>query len=341
MINCRKLSSFADSLRSIRTTSNTCIVSCLTNFITDVSRSATLNIQARVEPVFEDLKAIFLEFRQSHPDLLVLVAPPMYRLYPEWYHDNLPEILIQFSRVLAPLKPDGFHLLPALAGLTFEDDGVHLTPYAGLRFVVHLFDTSLDVIKSLSEQPPEGVARVGEAARVLEDRVSILEQDNRCLRQEFRLKIAQDSELADFEENVRNECYFVISGLAAVPTGLVGRAWQDHAKGLVQDKIKLILGRDSKIIVVSGLRRDENPVYLVKLESTDDSKRIRDRFGSYFKAGASPLPQVSRACPSGSGTPMPLVSESRSCRLLPPTTRTPTLGPRSRLSTTSPGPSCV
>ena len=51
--------------------------------------------------------------------------------------------------------------------------------------------------------------------------------------------------------------------------------------------------------------------------------------------------QVSRACPSGSGTPMPLASESRSCRPLLPTTRTPTLGPRSRLSTTSLGPSCA
>ena len=59
---------------------------------------------------------------------------------------------------------------------------------------------------------------------------------------------------------------------------------------MVQEKIRLILGRESRIVVVSGLRRDENPVYLVKLESTSDSKSIRLKFGSYFKAGAPPVP---------------------------------------------------
>ena len=284
------MSSFADNLRSIRSTSNSCIISCLTNFLTDVPRSSSLSVQARVEPVLEDVKAVLLEFMEIHPDMLVLVAPPMYRLLPEWYHDHLPEILLQFSKILSPLQKDRVHLLPSFSGSDIESDGVHLTPYAGLKFVVHLFDASLDIVKSLAAPLPEGVARVGELSRVLEDRVSVLEQDSRHYRQEFQLKTARDSELADFEENLRNECYFVISGLPQVPSGLVGRAWQEHAKGLVQDKIKLILGRESRIVVVSGLRRDENPVYLVKLESVDNSKRIRDKFGSYFKAGAPAVP---------------------------------------------------
>ena len=58
--------------------------------------------------------------------------------------------------------------------------------------------------------------------------------------------------------------------IAPVPSDLVGRAWQDFAKTLVQDKIRLILGRESQIIIVSGLRRDDKPVFLVKLESADD-----------------------------------------------------------------------
>ena len=104
------------------------------------------------------------------------------------------------------------------------------------------------------------------------------------------MKTAVDSELADFEENVRNECYFVIAGLPPLASDLFGRAWQTQAKAMVQSKIKLLLGRESPIVVVSGLRRDKNPIYLVKLESADDSKRIRDRFGSSFKANGTPLP---------------------------------------------------
>ena len=290
IISCRKVSNLADSLRSIRATSNSCIISCITNFLTDLSSRSKANVQSRVEPVFEDVRAALSDYREANPDMLVLVAPPMYRAQPEWYHDNLSEILQLFSKILSPLRSQTLQLLPGFAGVDLEDDGVHLTAYAGLKFVVHLFDSSLDAIKSLTSPVPEGLARVSEVSRVLEDRVSVLEQDQSLLRHEFQLKSARDSELADFEENVRNECYFVISGLPQVPTDLVGRAWQDHAKGLVQDKIKLILGRESKIVVVSGLRRDENPVYLVKLESVDDSKRIRDKFGSAFKAGAAPLP---------------------------------------------------
>ena len=291
IISCRKVSNLADCLRSVRTASNSCIVSCITNFLTDISsRSSSSNIQSRVEPVLETIRDVVTTFCQTNPDMLVLLSPPMYRLQPEWYRNNLPEILIQFSKVLTPLRSLGVHMLPSFSGTDLEDDGVHLTPYAGLKFVVHLFDASLDVIKSIASPVPDGLARVGEVSRVLEDRVSVLEQDNRHLRGEFQLKMARDSELQDFEENVRNECYFVISGLEPVPSDLVGRAWQDHAKGLVQDKIRIILGRESKIIVVSGLRRDEKPVYLVKLESVSDSKLIRDKFGSHFKAGASPLP---------------------------------------------------
>ena len=290
VISCKKLSLFADSLRTIRSTSNSCIISCLTNFIADVSSRSSSNIQSRIEPTLEEIRTVISEFCQLNPDLLVLAAPPMYRLKPEWYRDNLSEILLQFSKVMSPLRSRNFHLLPTFSGIDLEDDRVHLTPYSGLKFVVHLFDSSLDVIKSMTEPVPEKLSRVGEAARVLEDRVSVLEQDHRLMRQEFSLKIARDSELADFEENSRNECYFVISGLPPVPSELVGRQWQDYAKGMVQGKIRVILGRESRIIVVSGLRRDENPVFLVKLESVSDSKMIRDKFGSFFKAGAPPVP---------------------------------------------------
>ena len=290
VITCRKLSTLSDSLRSVRSSSNSCIVSCLTNFFTDLSTRSSSNIGARVEPVLEELRGVFSEFCTSNPDVMLLVAPPMYRLSPDWYRQGLPEILHQFSKGMSGLLSPSFHLLPSFPFPEFDEGGVHLTAYAGLKFVVQLFDSSLDLIKGLSATTPVAVAHVSEATRVLEDRVVTLEQDHRHLRSQFQMKTAIDSELADFEENVRNECYFVISGLPQVPPELTGRDWQDHAKGLVQAKIKLILGRESKIIVVSGLRRDEKPVYLVKLESTEDSKRIRDKFGSSFKAGATPLP---------------------------------------------------
>ena len=290
VISCRKLSTFADSLRSIRTSSNSCIVACITNFLTDLSARGTSGVANRIEPVLSEVREILSDFSTRNPDVMIFLSPPMYRQHPEWYCHGLPEVLRQFSKSMGTLLSPGFHLLPSFQAPDLESDGVHLTPYAGLKYVVHLFDSSLDLVTSLSATTPVIVAKVSESARVLEDRVVVLEQGQQHLRQELQMKTAIDSELADFEENVRNECYFVIAGLPPVPSHLVGRDWQNHAKGLVQAKIKLVLGRESKIVVVSGLRRDDNPIYLVKLESTDDSKRLRDRFGSSFKAGADPLP---------------------------------------------------
>ena len=290
VISCKKLSTLADCLRSMRSSSDSCIVACLTNFFTDLSSRGNASASGRVEPVFDDLRTVLSEYIAANPDVMLFVSPPMYRELPEWYRSGLPEILTQFSKSMSVLRSPAFHLLPSLQTQDYEDDGVHLTAYAGLKYVVHLFDSSLDVIKNCSASLPVLVAHVGENSRALEDRVVVLERDQHHLRKRLELKTAVDSELADFEENVRNECYFVISGLPQVPPDLVGRDWQNYAKDLVQSKIKLILGRESKIIVVSGLRRDTNPIFLVKLESTDDCKRIRDKFGSSFKAGATPLP---------------------------------------------------
>ena len=290
VLSCRKLSTLADCLRSMRASSNTCIVSCLTNFITDLSSRGSSSATSRVEPVLDEVRDILKEFSGAHPDVLMFLAPPMYRQLPEWYRCGLPEIQLQFSKSMAALRSPNFSLLPSCSIQDLESDGVHLTPYSGLKFVVHLFDTSLDLIKARSATLPVAISTVSESARVLEDRVVVLEHDQRLLRNELQMKTAIDSELADYEENVRSECYFVIAGLPPVPSDLVGRDWQNYAKDLVQSKIKIILGRESRIIVVSGLRRDDKPIYLVKLESVDDSKRIRDRFGSSFKAGGTPLP---------------------------------------------------
>ena len=290
VLSCKRFSVLADTLRSVRTASNSCIVACLTNFLTDLSSRGSASASTRVEPILTEIRDVLASFSTANPDVMVFVSPPMYRQQPEWYRNGLSEVVLQFSKTMSPLRSPVFHLLPSFSDQDLESDGVHLTPYAGLKFVVHLFDSSLDLIKSCSATIPVAVAQVKENARVLEDRVVVLEKGQRHLRQELQMKTAIDNELADFEENLRNECYFVISGLEPVPSDLYGREWQNHAKKLVQSKIRLVIGRESKIVVVSGLRRDDNPIYLVKLESTDDSKRIRDKFGSSFKAGGEPLP---------------------------------------------------
>ena len=151
VVSCKKLSAFADTLRSIRSSTNTCIVSCITGFLTDLSRRGSSSATARVEPVLDEVRDILSEFSTSNPDVFIFVAPPMYRQQPEWYRSGLPEVHLQFSKSMSTLRSPSFRLLPSFPVQDLESDGVLLTPYAGLKFVVHLFDSCLELIKASSE----------------------------------------------------------------------------------------------------------------------------------------------------------------------------------------------
>ena len=126
----------------------------------------------------------------------------MYRLSPIWYREGLPEILQKFSDVMRG-RPASSFLMPSFPTPKFESDGVHLSAYSGLEFVLHLFD-SVNSILDLQQLDPDSRSVVStEATRVLEDRVMALEQDHRRLNRVVEHKIAVDTELDDFRENER------------------------------------------------------------------------------------------------------------------------------------------
>ena len=50
-------------------------------------------------------------------------------------------------------KLKNVHLLPSFATPAFESDGVHLTPYSGLEFVLHLFELGRLISPSTKTSP--------------------------------------------------------------------------------------------------------------------------------------------------------------------------------------------
>ena len=160
------------------------------------------------------------------------------------------------------------------------------------RFVVHLFDAS----RALSEAPavPPELAQTNESVRVVADRVGVLEQSHARLAAKFDTKAAVDAELDEYMENVRYEDHFLISGLPGPGTGLSTRDWPGAGKKQVLEKIQIIIGRQAPISYIqnaTGTRKDGVKVFLVKMVNREDSKLIRDKFGSFFKAGAPTRPQ--------------------------------------------------
>ena len=222
------------------------LISCVTNFLTGLPRDGPTSIPHRVDPVYDTVTSLINDFSTSRDSLQVLVAPPMYRKSPIWYREGLPEILSRFSSAFSS-RPGNVHLLPSFSTPEFEDDGVHLTSYSGLEFVLHLFDASANLLESLSHGTDRRMTRTNESTRLLEDRVVVLEQDHRRLNNFVEYKSAVIAESEDFKENVRNEDHFVISGLTRLPSDLDTKTWQARAKSDVQNVIRSIMSRDINI----------------------------------------------------------------------------------------------
>lgn len=293
VLSCGRIQVLAAALEKVSPETTHCILSCITNFLTDAKGTSAAGL--RVEPVIEEFLRIVSSSCSDFPARVFLVCPPMFRTTPGWYEDGLPEILQKFSTVMTSAKPDNLHLLPSFSTPTYEADGVHLTPYSGLEFIFHLFDSSKKLISSLTSPVSSALASGVESGRVLEDRVMVMEQKYGCLSRSFNAKVAVDSELADFQENVRNEVFFTISGLSKISSEKRGKDWQAQAVSDVAGVIQTLLGKALPIVAVlnaSGRGSDAVVRYHVKMQSAADSQEIRSKFGSFFIGGEDRRPQA-------------------------------------------------
>ena len=230
----------------------------------------------------------------SSPHRQFLIAPPMYRERPLWYRDGLTCILTTFSQMMSCGKPENVHLLPSFPTPSYDEDGIHLTAFSGLEFLLHLFDSSEALLDRFNQQPEEVLIQQVESHRVLEDRVLALELDHRRLNKVVEDKIAIDAELADFRENERNEDCFILEGVPLIPSDITGKPWQDLAIKYTRALIDPLMGQEMRIIVVYNAtqRYKDAPVaYCVRMASVNDSKAIRTKFGSFFLGGIDKRPK--------------------------------------------------
>ena len=133
-----------------------------------------------------------------------------------------------FSSAFSFKRPDNLLLLSSFPTPEYEANGIHLTAYSGLECISYLFDSSHENLETLSLAQPGLSMKSCEATRVLEDRVTSLEQDHRRLNKVVETKSAFDAQIDDFCENERHEDCFVIAGLERIPSEFVVKAWQER-----------------------------------------------------------------------------------------------------------------
>ena len=291
VLPCGKMSLLAEALQAVRAETSVCVVSCVTNFLTG-SVSAGASVSLRVEPVLLEFCKILNKFSEDRPELSCLVTAPMYRRSPLWFRDSLPEILTKFSEVMKQRGPR-VHLMSSFPTPEFEADGVHLTAYSGLAFVLHMFDTAEAVLAGLEMPPDEVATQTTETSRVLEDRMMVLEQDHRRLNRAQDTKTPEDAELFDFHENIRLQSAFIIEGLTKHPDGMPPKEWQEKVKVEVRGVLSVLLGREPPILFVTNntsRRKDAPAKYHVQMVNLSDSQEIRDKFGEFFLGNGDKRP---------------------------------------------------
>ena len=199
---CGRLEIFSETLRSIRSDTMVVIIACITNFMTATDGDSS-SASHRIEPVVTEVKDILESFCQEYPERYWFLSPPMYRTSPVWYLDGLPEIMLKFSELMKMDRPRNLYLLPSFPNVGLEADGIHLNPYSGLQFVVHMFDSAASIIEDLKKPNSVANSSQSESIRCLEDRVHVLEQDHRRLNASVEAKSAVNAEAWDFDANTR------------------------------------------------------------------------------------------------------------------------------------------
>ena len=291
---CGRMSLLSTSQEKIRSDSDACVLACLTNFLTgSLGNAPDLPVLSRVEGIFKSYFEKVVSFCHIHPTLFVFLCSPMYRTSPIWYRDSLPAILSKFSDMFRQLdRPHNLCLLPGFTRVQLESDGVHLTPFSGMEYVLHLFNSAQEVRRQLELPPEARVLRVEDRCVAVEDRVHYLEQDHSRLHRRFELQSAANAESLDHQENVRNESFLMIQGLPRLPK-MDPKAWHERA---LADSNKIITDLGFEPVAkyvqnMTGRGQDARVLYKVKVSSPEVSRSIRDKFSSFFAGGKDSRPE--------------------------------------------------
>ena len=206
-------------------------------------------------------------------------------------------MLIAFSQAMSVNRPPNLRLMSSFPTPVLESDGVHLTSFSGLEYLIHLFDAAESIMEGLDDSPEDVLLKQCESNRVLEDRVLVLEKEHQRLTKIVEHKIAIDAELADCRENERNEDCFMIEGLPRIPSEIVGKEWQELATKHVKEVVVPFMGKDCDIVVVQNAtarHQGAKVKYSVKLSSISESKAIKKKFGLLFVGGDHRPPHLKK-----------------------------------------------
>ena len=287
VISCASMSNLSTAFSEIRAESNVFVFAAITEYLLAAPEGNT--IQSTVDPVYCEIRERLFRLCVERPQLQVLLAPPLYRPRPYWYRQQMIEVAGQLSKIFSTSPPPNFRVLPSFTNQDSQD-GVNLTPVAGLHYIIHLFDKTVEVLANAQSAAEVQLVAVQELSRTHGDRLTYLEHDHNTLQMDYSLKAAVDAEFSDWVENRSDEDWINVSGLPRISASSDSN-WQLQVKRQIRDLIKQVqqvnrVNFSFEIVyVVNPIRhRTTGPtLYNAKLGSVESARKIRDLYSGFFR----------------------------------------------------------
>ena len=221
----------------------------------------------------------------------MFVVPPLFRQTPTWYCKGLTQIASRFSAIFSNNSPPNLHLLPSFPSQDLLPDGRHLTPVAGLHYLLHVFDQTDTLLSRDGVGGDVQLAQVQEQVRHHEDRMSYLENRHVGLQKQVCHKVATDAEFDDWIQNRNEEDWFVIMGLPRL-ANVTRQEWPQAVRKQVVETIEMVLKANRarlnyEVLYVTNPFKlpdsSRTATYNVRMDSVFTSTRIREIFSGFFR----------------------------------------------------------
>jgi len=157
LIRCTKKTVFDSHIETLSSNSKLVVTSILANFIVDVCTGipddevqlfAHQQVTAHVETL--------LGLVSRDPLVNVIIVPPLYRSTPAWFGPYLPDILGFLAAEVGRIGAGRISICAPVVVVPsiIEEDGIHLNPAGGDRFLAHI-DASLQLLIARLNDPTD------------------------------------------------------------------------------------------------------------------------------------------------------------------------------------------
>jgi hypothetical protein len=140
VIPCTKRTVFESSLPALQGVSLV-VTSVLSNFICDACTDPSHLVDAANAELQRHVTSLF-QFLGLHPEVNVVIVPPLPRLVPDWFNSYLPCFTTYLVGAVSRCQSPRLQVMAPFVALpsSFESDGVHLNSASGLCFIQFLIN---------------------------------------------------------------------------------------------------------------------------------------------------------------------------------------------------------